>query len=386
MPRTRQRRPAALSASGPRGEQRRRRVCPGRRPAGRRASPRAASSSRCSTASRRAPSAEHMVGPRPRASPPAHMGRAPCGLGTLRRFARARDRSHARCPGRAGSAAGPSRPSRARQAPRRAAPSCAEAGPRRRRAQEFSEWAQCQVLEAVSGYQPSGEQEVFDVMNALDDRLAHSNSAVVMATVKLFLHLTLTMPATHQQARPGRPAAGAPPSTSTSRHQGVVRAVSWGCGARRRSATGAVESFPHSVVVHMLASLLSARGERPPGRLRPGAGARARVTRRGAAGAGAHQGAAADADVARPLRDRVRGARALPAARAARAQPLLPGAAPGLPAPAPAGARRRARAAGCATLELCPRPSLWRCSGATHGAGCEVQGRVGVGQGIAHAA
>ena len=66
--------------------------------------------------------------------------------------------------------------------------------------QEFSEWAQCQVLEAVSGYQPSGEHEVYDIMNALDDRLAHSNSAVVMATVKLFLHLTITMPATHQQA------------------------------------------------------------------------------------------------------------------------------------------------------------------------------------------
>ncbi|KAK9826712.1 hypothetical protein WJX81_000377 [Elliptochloris bilobata] len=67
------------------------------------------------------------------------------------------------------------------------------------RIKEFSEWAQCQVLEAVSGYQPSGEQEVYELMNTLDDRLAHSNSAVVMATVKLFLHLTITMPATHQQ-------------------------------------------------------------------------------------------------------------------------------------------------------------------------------------------
>ena len=65
--------------------------------------------------------------------------------------------------------------------------------------QDFSEWAQCQVLEAVSGYQPSDEQEVYDIMNVLDDRLLHSNSAVVMATVKLFLHLTLSMPPTHQQ-------------------------------------------------------------------------------------------------------------------------------------------------------------------------------------------
>jgi len=65
--------------------------------------------------------------------------------------------------------------------------------------QDFSEWAQCQVLEAVSGYRPSNEQEVYDIMNVLDDRLLHSNSAVVMATVKLFLHLTLSMPPTHQQ-------------------------------------------------------------------------------------------------------------------------------------------------------------------------------------------
>ncbi len=131
----------------------------------------------------------------------------------------------------------PSRLPRARQVLRGAAnvPPCAEGGLRRRRAQEFSEWAQCQVLEAVSGYQPSGEQEVFDVMNALDDRLAHSNSAVVMATVKLFLHLTLTMPATHQQARPGRPGSGRPASGRPARQQhvswqpGFAWEASWGC-------------------------------------------------------------------------------------------------------------------------------------------------------------
>jgi hypothetical protein len=55
------------------------------------------------------------------------------------------------------------------------------------------------VLEVAAQYRPSDEQEVYDIMNVLDDRLSHSNSAVVMATVKLFLHLTLRMPATHQQ-------------------------------------------------------------------------------------------------------------------------------------------------------------------------------------------
>lgn len=69
------------------------------------------------------------------------------------------------------------------------------------RRQEFSEWAQCQVLEVVAGWQPDSEQTVYDILNVLDDRLSHSNSAVVMATVKAFLHLTLHLPATHQQVR-----------------------------------------------------------------------------------------------------------------------------------------------------------------------------------------
>lgn len=68
--------------------------------------------------------------------------------------------------------------------------------------QEFSEWAQCQVLDIVAQYPPASEQEVFDIMNVLDDRLSHANSAVAMATVKAFLHLTINMTATHQQARP----------------------------------------------------------------------------------------------------------------------------------------------------------------------------------------
>ena len=71
----------------------------------------------------------------------------------------------------------------------------------------------------MSGYRPSGEQEVFELLNVLDDRLAHSNSAVVMATVKLFLHLTLTMPATHQQAR----ATGA----ASTKNASVMGAAFW---------------------------------------------------------------------------------------------------------------------------------------------------------------
>jgi hypothetical protein len=58
-----------------------------------------------------------------------------------------------------------------------------------------------QVLEIVSHFRPADENEVYDIMNVLDDRLNHSNSAVVLATIKGFLHLTLQLPATHQQVR-----------------------------------------------------------------------------------------------------------------------------------------------------------------------------------------
>lgn len=67
------------------------------------------------------------------------------------------------------------------------------------RIKDFSEWGQCQVLEIASHFRPADEAEVYDIMNALDDRLNHSNSAVVLATIKVFLHLTMQLPATHQQ-------------------------------------------------------------------------------------------------------------------------------------------------------------------------------------------
>lgn len=66
--------------------------------------------------------------------------------------------------------------------------------------QDFSEWAQCQVLDFMSRYRPVDSDEVYDIMNALDDRLATPNSAVVLATVRVFLNMTLSMPYDHQQA------------------------------------------------------------------------------------------------------------------------------------------------------------------------------------------
>lgn len=37
------------------------------------------------------------------------------------------------------------------------------------------------------------------MMNLLEDRLQHANGAVVLATIKLFLQLTLSMADIHQQ-------------------------------------------------------------------------------------------------------------------------------------------------------------------------------------------
>eukprot|EP00898_Chlorokybus_atmophyticus_P000521 jgi/Chlat1/146/Chrsp1S03236 len=67
------------------------------------------------------------------------------------------------------------------------------------RMKEFSEWSQCAVLDLVASYSPENSEEIFDIMNVLEDRMQHANSAVVLATVKVFLHLTLPLPAVHQQ-------------------------------------------------------------------------------------------------------------------------------------------------------------------------------------------
>uniref|UniRef100_A0A803P7C4 Beta-adaptin-like protein n=1 Tax=Cannabis sativa TaxID=3483 RepID=A0A803P7C4_CANSA len=68
------------------------------------------------------------------------------------------------------------------------------------RIKEFSEWAQCLVLSSwFLKYIPSDSNDIFDIMNLLEDRLQHANGAVVLATTKVFLHLTLSMTDVHQQ-------------------------------------------------------------------------------------------------------------------------------------------------------------------------------------------
>lgn len=59
-------------------------------------------------------------------------------------------------------------------------------------------WGQCAVLNLLSSYTPSSTEEMFDLMNALEDRLRHSNPAVVLAATKVFLVFTQSISKVHE--------------------------------------------------------------------------------------------------------------------------------------------------------------------------------------------
>lgn len=61
------------------------------------------------------------------------------------------------------------------------------------RIHEFNEWGQCNILQIVGRYKPANEEEIFGIMNILEQCLRVSNSAVVLGTAKCFLHLTENM-------------------------------------------------------------------------------------------------------------------------------------------------------------------------------------------------
>ncbi|KFG41821.1 HEAT repeat-containing protein, partial [Toxoplasma gondii FOU] len=58
------------------------------------------------------------------------------------------------------------------------------------RIKRFSEWGVCVILNLVASYQPETEEEAFDVMNILDDKLKSSSAAVVLGCANCFLELT----------------------------------------------------------------------------------------------------------------------------------------------------------------------------------------------------
>jgi AP-4 complex subunit beta-1 len=78
---------------------------------------------------------------------------------------------------------------------------------------EFNEWSVCTLIETVERYTPT-EDETYDIMNILEEKLKAPNrfvvrilsrcicslgySAVVFATTKLFLRFTAALPHIHE--------------------------------------------------------------------------------------------------------------------------------------------------------------------------------------------
>uniref|UniRef100_A0AAV1U761 AP complex subunit beta n=1 Tax=Peronospora matthiolae TaxID=2874970 RepID=A0AAV1U761_9STRA len=57
---------------------------------------------------------------------------------------------------------------------------------------DFNEWGQCNILQIVAKYKAGGPDEVFTIMNTLEQCLRVSSSAVVLGTAKCFFNLTQT--------------------------------------------------------------------------------------------------------------------------------------------------------------------------------------------------
>lgn len=58
------------------------------------------------------------------------------------------------------------------------------------RIKDFNEWGLSIILDLTAKYQPKSKNEMFDIMNLLEDRFKHASSSVVLGAVKVFLHLT----------------------------------------------------------------------------------------------------------------------------------------------------------------------------------------------------
>eukprot|EP00299_Pterocystis_sp_00344_P016402 c8232_g1_i1.p1 GENE.c8232_g1_i1~~c8232_g1_i1.p1 ORF type:complete len:735 (-),score=164.69 c8232_g1_i1:51-2255(-) len=67
------------------------------------------------------------------------------------------------------------------------------------RIKEFSEWQQATILAVVARYTPESKDELFDIMNLLEDLFRNSNSALVLSLTKAFLNLSQSLPAVHEQ-------------------------------------------------------------------------------------------------------------------------------------------------------------------------------------------
>ncbi len=59
------------------------------------------------------------------------------------------------------------------------------------RIKEFNEWGQVTILKLANKYIPENNEEMFDIMNLLEERFKHASSAIVLGAIKVFLHLTM---------------------------------------------------------------------------------------------------------------------------------------------------------------------------------------------------
>lgn len=59
---------------------------------------------------------------------------------------------------------------------------------------DLDQWGQSEVLTFLLRYRPRSEEELFDILNLLDDYLKSSSTSVVMAATKLFLVLAREYP------------------------------------------------------------------------------------------------------------------------------------------------------------------------------------------------
>jgi AP-4 complex subunit beta-1 len=62
------------------------------------------------------------------------------------------------------------------------------------RIEQYNEFAQSKVFELVAKYTPSSEEEMYNIMNILEERLKNSSSTVVLACIKIFLVYTKNYP------------------------------------------------------------------------------------------------------------------------------------------------------------------------------------------------
>ena len=67
------------------------------------------------------------------------------------------------------------------------------------RLRDVAEWQQILILDLVLKYTPQNEDEMFDIMNLLEERLRGSNSAVIISCSRVFLYLTQNLPTVHRQ-------------------------------------------------------------------------------------------------------------------------------------------------------------------------------------------